>query len=380
VSGSIPVADPGWVFAQHREEVLAAVARVLDSGWYILGEEVAAFEREFATWVGAEHAVGVSSGTDAVAIALAAAGVGAGDAVFTVSHTAVATVSAIVSTGATPVLVDIDPASYAMAPASLDEAVEALGRSRPDLRPAAVVLVHLYGRIGDVGAIAATCEQHGMLLVEDCAQAHGARHAAGAAGTLGRSAAFSFYPTKNLGAAGDAGVVVTADAEVAAEAGRQRQYGWRERYVSETVGRNARLDELQAAVLRTLLPHLLGWNEHRRRVAAAYDDLLGDAGVATPVPAPPGEVHAYHQYVVESTGRDALASTLREAGIGSAVLYPQAVHQQPAYRALAVVDVDLGATERAVRRILALPIGPHVTLDDAARVAEVVRGAARATA
>lgn len=369
----LPVADPGWLVAQHRGAVLSAVERVVDSGWYILGSEVESFEAEFAAWTGCTEGVGVASGTDAVAIALLACGVGPGDAVFTVSHTAVATVAAIASTGAVPVLVDIDAGTFTMSLASLHDTLDLVRHSHPELRPAAVVLVHLYGHPGPVAGVRGLCTESGLRFIEDAAQAHGAAIDGIPVGSFGDAGAFSFYPTKNLGAIGDGGMIVTSETEVVDEARLQRQYGWRLRYISERVGRNSRLDELQAAVLRELLPHLADWNDHRVGLAAAYDELLDGTIVERPQSPPGGVRHVYHQYVVELDDRDGLAQYLRAAGIGTAVLYPEPVHQQAAYRNLALFAPDLSASERACSRVLSLPIGPHVTTADVERVATSVR-------
>jgi dTDP-4-amino-4,6-dideoxygalactose transaminase len=369
----IVVADPGWVVAQHRDELLSAMERVLDSGWYILGDEVGAFEAEFASWTGTTQGVGVGSGTDAVAIALLAVGVGPGDAVFTVSHTAVATVAAIVSIGAVPVLVDIDPHSLTMSVPSLLAGIELVRGARPDLRPAAVVLVHLYGRPGPIAEVRDLCDRAGLQLIEDAAQAHGARVDGDPVGSFGDAAAFSFYPTKNLGALGDGGMVVTGRAEVAEEARLQRQYGWRHRYISERIGRNSRLDEVQAAVLRVLLPHVDSANAHRVRIAGAYDELLADGPVEPPDRPPAGVTHVYHQYVIQLDDRRGLAEHLGAAGIDTAVLYPQPVHLQAAYRDLALRVPDLSVSERVSDRVLSLPIGPHITDSNVEQVALAIR-------
>lgn len=369
----LPVADPGHAVSRRRSAVLAALTRVVDSGWYILGDEVASFEREFASAVGCSHGVGVGSGTDAVAIALAANGIGAGDAVFTVSHTAVATAAAIESTGAIPVLVDIDAGTYTMDPDSLDAAIQATQATRPDLRPAAVVAVHLYGCPADIPSIDAICRDRDLVLLEDAAQAHGAAIGDQPVGSFGRAAAFSFYPTKNLGAIGDGGMVVTDDSTIADGARLERQYGWRERYISEFVGRNSRLDELQAAVLRVLLPGLDDANRHRRHIADAYDAALAGSTVRVPVRPPSVVRHVFHQYVIEVDDRDALAEHLRHRAIGTTVLYPTPVHRQPAYAGRVPTAPSLAVTDRAVDRILSLPIGEHVTDDDVARVGDAVK-------
>ncbi len=275
----LPVVDPAAALAPHLDDVRAAVERVIASGWFILGEEVARFEEEFAAVCGAAFGIGVASGTDAVALALEGCGVGAGDGVLTVSHTAVATVAAIESTGATPILVDIDGGSFTMSAAALETRLDELAKQGSGVRPRAIVAVHLYGNPAPMGDIARIAHVHGLDVVEDVAQAHGASLDGQAAGSLGRAAAFSFYPTKNLGAIGDAGIVVTSDEDVRDRVRRLRQYGWEERYVSAVPGRNSRLDEVQAAVLRVLLPHLEGANAHRRAVANRYDQgLAGGAG------------------------------------------------------------------------------------------------------
>ena len=258
----IPQTDPHANYHAHRTEIDAAVQRVLDSGWYILGEEVVAFEREFADYVGASHAVGVASGTDALELALRACGVGAGDLVFTVAHTAVATVAAIELTGATPLLVDICPHSYTMDA----DCFQAALRDPPPGRPRAVVPVHLYGHPADMPSICRIAMEYGLYVVEDCAQAHGAVIDGRTVGAWGHMAAFSFYPTKNLGALGDGGAVVSGDAGMAEKVRALRQYGWRKRYVSAAPGGNSRLDPLQAAILRAKLPHLHSENGDRKSV------------------------------------------------------------------------------------------------------------------
>lgn len=369
----IPVANPGWTMAAHRAEILAAMTRVVDSGWFVLGAEVDAFETEFAEWTGCSAGVGVASGTDAVAIALLACGVGPGDAVFTVSHTAVATVTAIVSVGAVPVLVDIDADTYTMSPESLQDTIDAVRRDHPTLRAAAVVVVHLYGQPALMNQIGRICSEGGLRLIEDAAQAHGAAIGERMVGSMGDAAAFSFYPTKNLGAVGDAGITVTSDPEIAEEARLQRQYGWRVRYVSESVGRNSRLDELHAAVLRQLLPQVNSWNERRIAIAAAYFDMLNSASVHLPQRPRADVRHVFHQYVVQHEDRDGLAEHLRSLGIGTAVLYPLPVHRQPAYATIAICAPDLSVTERVCDRILSLPIGPHLSDADVEQVVAAVR-------
>jgi dTDP-4-amino-4,6-dideoxygalactose transaminase len=324
----VPQASPGRDYRHNQTEIDAAVRRVLDSGWYILGPEVGAFEAEFASYLGLKEAIGVASGTDAVELALRGLEIGPGDAVYTVSNTAVATVAAIERAGATPILVDVGEGTGTMDPDSLARAVSA--GSAGDARPAAVVAVHLYGQPAPMDEILAIARTAGLCVVEDCAQAHGARLDGRMAGTMGHVAAFSFYPTKNLAALGDGGCVVTDDATAATRIRELRQYGWRQRYVSAVPGLNSRLDEVQAAVLRARLPRLETDNDRRREIAARYDAGLQGSAVTLPV-ARSGVGHVYHQYVIRAARRDHLVSRLRDSGIGTAIHYPVPIHLQPGY-------------------------------------------------
>ena len=360
----IPQTDPHANYRAHRIGIDAAVQRVLDSGWYVLGDEVVAFEREFAGFVGAAHAVGVASGTDALELALRACGVGAGDLVFTVAHTAVATVAAIELTGAAPVLVDIDPQSYTMDVDCLQAAL----RNPPAGRPRAVVPVHLYGHPADMPGICRLAEEYGLSVVEDCAQAHGAAINGGRAGTWGHMAAFSYYPTKNLGALGDGGAVVSDNAELADSVRVFREYGWRKRYVSETPGGNSRLDALQAAILRAKLPHLDSENLLRRSHARLYQELLAEAKISLPTVSYDVE-HVYHQFVVRTKQRDALREHLREHGVSSAIHYPVPVHQQPAYAGRVNVAGELAHSDAAADEILSLPMYPELSSEAVETVA-----------
>ena len=364
-STTIPFLDLAVAYRRLQPEIDAALGRVAAGGRYILGDEVAAFEGEFAAYLGRDHAVGVASGTDAVMLALRACGVGPEDEVITVSHTAVATVAAIELSGATPRLVDIDPATFTMDPAALAAAITP--------RTKAVVVVHLYGRPADMDAILPIARAHGLAVIEDCAQAHGARYRGRMVGTLGDAAAFSFYPTKNLAALGDGGAVVTDRPEVAERLRQLRQYGWRERYISETAGTNSRLDELQAAVLRVRLRHLDEENDARRRLAAAYDQALAGLPVTTPS-ARAGDHHVYHLYVIRSERRDALQAYLGRRGIGTAVHYPVPVHLQPAYTRLGYGPGSLPATEAAAHEILSLPLYPDLLPAAVDTVARAISG------
>lgn len=374
VARPISQKDPRASYLAHKREIDEAITRVLEGGAYILGAEVEAFEREFAQYLGVRYAVGVGSGTDALHVALRASGVGPGDAVFTVSHTAVATVAAIEMAGATPVFVDVDPAMYTMDPASLEDAVRHV-RGAPSTgvgRPRAVVVVHLYGQPADLLAIRAVAARYDLTVIEDCAQSHGARLDGKTTGAWGEAAAFSFYPTKGLGAVGDGGLVATDDRQIAGRARAFRQYGWGERYVSETQGLNSRLDELQAAILRVKLRHLEADNARTRELAGRYDSILKDTGVVRPA-SRPRAVHAYHQYVVRAAGRDPLRQGLLEGGVGTAIHYPVPVHLQPAYKGRLPAVTSLQRTEEVVREILSLPIFPELPEAAVQRVGDAVK-------
>jgi dTDP-3-amino-3,4,6-trideoxy-alpha-D-glucose transaminase len=344
-------------------EIRSAVDRVLTSGWFILGPELERFETSFASYLGVKHAVGVASGTDAVELALRAAGVGPGDEVITVSHSAVATVCAVERSGAVPVLVDIDPATYTMDPAQVEAAITP--------RTAAILPVHLYGQAADMTALEAIARHRKLLLIEDCAQAHGATHRGRMAGSIGKLAAFSFYPTKNLGAYGDAGAVVTDDAGLASRLRRLRNYGQEERHHHVESGINSRLDEVQAAILAVKLQHLDEHNEARRQLATAYRDAI--TGVTLPA-VDEHDRHVYHLFVVRHPLRDAMRAWLEERGVGTAVHYPNAIHQQPAYRHLAA---RLPETEKAVTEIVSLPMYIGLSVEDARHVAGLVSEFAR---
>lgn len=349
----IPVVDLRAEYTAVKDEIDAAVQRVLESGWYILGKEVAAFEEEFAAWCGVSGAVGVGNGTDALHIALRACGVGPGDEVITVAHTAVATAAAIALTGATPVFVDIEPTTYTLDPVRLAAAITP--------RTKAIIPVHLYGHPADLGGILPIARAAGLWVIEDCAQAHGAEWQGQKVGSFGDLACYSFYPTKNLGALGDGGAIAGNDPALLERARLLREYGWQphNRYISEIEGMNSRLDEMQAAILRVKLAHLDGWNDHRRRLAEVYAAHL-PASVIQPVERP-GCRHVYHLYVVRSADRDALREKLRTAGVGTGIHYPVPVHRQAAYAHLS--PVSLPATEQAAAEILSLPM--HSTLTEA---------------
>jgi len=348
----ILTSNPHAQYLSHRAAIDAAVRRVLDKGWYILGDEVRAFEAEFAAHVGARWAIGVASGTDALHVALRACGIGPGDEVITVSHTAVATVAAIELCGAAPVLVDIEPEYFTLDPAQLPAAISP--------RTKAIVPVHLYGQAAELAPLLDFAQRHGIKVIEDCAQAHGATYHDRRVGSWGDLSCFSFYPTKNLGALGDGGLVATSDAAMADRVRLLREYGWAERYVSHFPGMNSRLDELQAAILRVKLPHLDSDNARRAQIAARYDEALANSGVVTPKRRG-GATHVYHLYVARCPRRDELRSFLREQGVAAQVHYPVPVHLQPAYCGRGRVPAPLAETQRAAREVLSLPIYPEMT-------------------
>jgi len=353
---SVPQTDPKASYVAHKADIDAAVQAVLDSGWYILGKQVTAFEEAFAAYIGAKYAIGVGSGTDALMLALRACGVGPGDLVFTVSHTAVATVAAIELVGAIPIMVDIDPATYTMDPGSL---AKALSCSLPG-RPKAIIPVHLYGQPADMPAILELANQHKVKVIEDCAQAHGAVLGDRMVGCWGDIAAFSFYPTKNLGALGDGGMVVTDDTTLAEQVRLLQQYGWEQRFISRVPGCNSRLDELQAAVLLVKLNFLEAETRRRCELAELYDTQLNETNLSLPQRRSKGE-HVYHQYVVRSSQRDELATKLRSEGIGTGIHYPVPVHLQPAYSSRLPRVVELPHTNQIVKGILSLPMYPQLT-------------------
>lgn len=345
-------------YAAIKDEIDAALRRVLGGGWYVLGPEVEAFEAEFAAYCGARYAVGVGSGTEALHLALWACNLQPGDEVVTVAHTAVPTINAISLTGARPVFVDVDPATRTMDPAAVAAAITP--------RTRALLPVHLYGHPADMAPLQALAREHGLALIEDAAQAHGAEYRGTRAGRLGDLAAFSFYPTKNLGAYGDGGMVVTDDPALAERLRLLRNYGQTDRYHHQIEGLNSRLDELQAAVLRVKLRHLDAWTAARRERAARYAARLRN--VAPPTEAPWAH-HVYHLYVVTVPRREAVQAALAAAGIGTLVHYPIPAHLQPAYAHLGVARGSLPVTERLADEVLSLPLYPELAFEHIDEVA-----------
>jgi dTDP-4-amino-4,6-dideoxygalactose transaminase len=363
---SIPMVDPAGEYRALKSEIDEAVGRVLASGRYVLGPEGEGLERELAAYVGAPHGVGVNSGTDALHLALVAAGIGAGDEVVVPAFTFFATAEAVSYTGAIPVFADIDVETFNLSPVSLEKSISK--------KTKAVIAVHLFGRCAPLDEIRRLCEKNRLVLVEDCAQSLGAEYDGRRAGSWGEFGCFSFYPTKNVGAVGDAGLITTSNREHDATLRMLRHHGSRKTYLHERVGWNSRLDELQAAVLRIKLRHLPEFNAARARVAAAYREKLKDVkGIELPVEDPRGS-HAWHQFTLRSARRDAIRAALSTQGIASSIFYPMPLHKQPAYEA-AARGLSLPASEEAARTVLSLPI--HPLLDDASveRVCVAVKGA-----
>jgi dTDP-4-amino-4,6-dideoxygalactose transaminase len=355
--------------APMRSELAEAMQRVLDGGWFVLGPELEAFETEFAAWCGAAHCVGVGNGLDALTLTLRALGVGPGDEVVVPAHTFIATWLAVSQAGATPVPADVDEATCNLDPAAFERAITP--------RTRAVVVVHLYGCPAEMAPITEIARRRGIRVVEDAAQAHGATLRGRRAGTLGDAAAFSFYPTKNLGALGDGGAVTTADPAVAERVRLLRNYGSRVKYRHETQGVNSRLDELQAALLRVKLRHLDAANARRRVLAARYlaglADVRGLRLPATPADADP----VWHLLTVRHEQRDALQSRLTAAGVGTLIHYPVPVHLSEAYASLGHRPGSFPVSERISRTVLSLPFGPYLTDADVAALTAAVRGAAQ---
>ncbi len=340
--------DPHAQFLDNKTAIESAIARVLDSGRYILGPETQAFEKEFAEFTGNKYCCGVANGTDALLLALKACGIGAGDEVITVSLTASATVSAIYQSGAKAIYVDIDPRSYTMDVNQLQQKINS--------RTKAILPVHLYGHPAAMGSIMEIANQNKLTVIEDCAQAHGATLNDKMVGSFGHLACFSFYPTKNLGAIGDGGAVVSNDKALADKVRLLREYGWEEKFNSSIHGWNSRLDEIQAAILRVKLEKLPHFNKCRADLASIYNTELQGLGLVPPA-VRDGCTHVYHLYVVRLSAREALIGHLKDKGITVGIHYPVPVHQQTAYRAL---DTDLGFTEQACEEIISLPMYPEL--------------------
>ena len=358
---TVPFLDLRAAYLELKDEIDAAVARVLDSGWYILGPEVEAFEAEWAEYCGADHVVGVANGLDALILALRALEVGPGDEVIVPSNTYIATWLAVSAVGATPVPVEPDPTTHNIDPTRIEAAITS--------RTKVLLPVHLYGQPVDLDPILALARRHGLKVVEDAAQAHGARYRSRRIGAHGDVVCWSFYPGKNLGAMGDAGAVTTNSAELADRIRVLRNYGSRVKYVNEVQGGNSRLDPIQAAVLRVKLAHLDAWTDRRTAVAAAYAEGMADSGLT--LPHVPGWADpAWHLYVVRTPDRDGLQRRLTEAGVGTLIHYPIAPHMQAAYSDLSIAPEALPVARRLADEVLSLPMGPHLSL---ASVTTIIR-------
>jgi dTDP-4-amino-4,6-dideoxygalactose transaminase len=361
---SIPMVDPAAEYRMLKGEIDAAVSRVLASGRYVLGPEGEALEREIAAYVGAPHAVGCNSGTDALHLPLVAAGIGAGDEVVLPAFTFFATAEAVSYTGATPVFADINPATFNLSVDSLKQKISSKTR--------AVIVVHLFGQCAAMGEIAALCKDRKLVLIEDCAQALGAEYQDKRAGSWGDFGCFSFYPTKNLAAVGDAGMITTSSKKHEGTLRMLRHHGSRQTYLHERVGWNSRLDELQAAVLRVKLKRLDEFNNARRRVAQRYRDKL--RGVTLPAEDTRGK-HVYHQFTIRSERRDAIREALAAEGIAASIFYPIPLHRQPAYQSVNQ-KLSLPASEEAAKTVLSLPMNPLLDEPSIDRICARVREAA----
>jgi dTDP-4-amino-4,6-dideoxygalactose transaminase len=368
----VPQADPGAAYRAQKDEIDGAIARVLASGRFVLGSEGAAFEKEFASWLGTPHAVGCASGTDALILLLRGLGVGPQSSVVTVSHTSVATVAAIEAAGAVPILVDIEPDHYTMDLTDLEAVLARPPAGMPAIR--AVIVVHLYGQPADMTRLLTVCGRHEVALIEDCSHAHGASYHEHKVGTLADGAAFSLYPTKNLGGIGDGGVLTTRSAELSQRIIRLRQYGWQERLISLEAGMNSRLDEIQAAILRVRLGRLDPANARRQAIAAAYDAALTSSSVRPPARRP-NTHHVFHQYVIQPPNRPAAQSHLHALGVGTAIHYPVPIHRQPAYAGrVALGPSGCRNTDLVVGQILSMPIFPEMTDGQVEFVCDALRG------
>lgn len=363
----IPLVELAGQYRTLRDEILPAMDEVMSQAQFILGDDVARFEEEFPAFCGARHCVGVASGLDALMLALRAVGVGPGDEVITAANTFIASALAITHAGATPVLADVRKDDFNLDPQAVERAITP--------RTKAILPVHLYGQPARMDQIMDIARRHGLKVVEDACQAHGARYGAARAGAIGDAGCFSFYPGKNLGGYGDGGAVVTNDPQVAERLRLDRNYGSRVKYVHESDGYNSRLDTLQAAVLRIKLRRLEGWNERRRALAALYRELLADADVLLPAEMR-GVEHVWHLFVIRHPERDRLLADLHARGIGAGVHYPIPIHQQAPYAGVRTVPDGAPVSTMLAGQILSLPLYPEMTEAQVAEVADAVRACA----
>jgi dTDP-4-amino-4,6-dideoxygalactose transaminase len=362
----VPYLDLKAQYQSIKPEIDAAIARVLDSCQFVLGPEVAAFEQEFASYCGAAQCIALNSGTSALHLALLAAGVGPGDEVITVPFTFVASVSAVTYTGARPVLVDIDPRSFTMDPAAIEAAITP--------RTKAILPVHLYGQSADMDPIMEVARRHGLIVIEDAAQAHGAKYKGRSVGSIGDMACFSFYPGKNLGAYGEGGAVTTSNPEYATTIRMLRDWGQDRKYHHVLKGFNFRMEGFQGAILRVKLRHLERWTEARRAVVSLYDKLLDDSGVERPTEMAWAR-HVYHVYTVRTDDRDGLQTALQADGIQTGIHYPVPAHLQPAYADLGYGRGAFPRSEEAAKQVLSLPLYPEISTQAVTEVAGAVKKA-----
>lgn len=359
----VPFVDLRAQHASVKDEVESAISGVMEQAAFILGPEVAEFEKEYAEYCEAEYAVGTDSGISALELTLRTLGIGEGDEVITVANTFIATASSISFTGARPVLVDIDPETYNIDPAAIEAAITP--------RTKAIMPVHLYGQPADLDPILEIANRHGLAVIEDACQAHGARYKGKRVGALAAAGCFSFFPAKNLGAYGDGGIVVTNDGELAEKLRMFRNYGQREKYNHIFLAFNRRLDSIQAAILRVKLRRLDQWNENRRRVASIYDRILADSSVICPKVADYSE-HVYHQYIIRAENRDTLREQLDKRGVATGLHYPVPIHLQPAYESLGYNEGDFPVSEKIAGEMVSLPVFPEMTEERANYVASQI--------
>ena len=359
----IPFGDLKRQYQNLREPIDQVTADVYASGWFVLGKRVEKFEAEFADYCGAKYAVGVGSGTEALHLALVACGVEYGDEVITVANTCVPTISAISFVGATPVLIDVDEQTFTINPALIEERITE--------RTKAIIPVHLYGQCADMEAILAIAKKHNLYVIEDCAQSQGAMYKGRMAGTMGDMGAFSFYPSKNLGAFGDGGLVLTNNQQLAQKLTKLRNYGQEKRYYHSIKGFNSRLDELQAAILSEKLPYLDQWNQRRREIASLYNNALMPIGINCPQEIG-DRFHVYHLYVLRVPQRDRFQKLLADAGISTVIHYPIPIHQQESYQELRDQSKFLSITERLAEQIVSIPIYPELTNDEVSYIIDEI--------
>ena len=368
----VPILDLTRQYRAIKAEIDTAIQRVLESGRFILGPEVEAFEREITEYLGVKHAIGVASGTDALLLSLKALGIGPGDGVIVPSFTFFATAGVVANVGATPVFADIDPQTFNI---STENVKEILYHPSSPITIRAIIPVHLYGQPADMDEIMRLAKEHDLYVIEDAAQAIGAEYRGQKVGTIGHLGCFSFFPTKNLGAYGDGGLVVTNDDELAEKVRMLRVHGSKPKYYHHLVGTNSRLDALQAAILRAKLPHLDEWTVTRQEIAARYDELLRDvSGIGLPFRTP-DRTHIFHQYTIRVLNgrRDTLQKHLREQGVGVQVYYPLPLHLQPCFRHLGYKEGDLPESERASREVLSLPMFPELTEEEQDYVVQAIK-------